>query len=180
MGDVDYTQVQREPCPVCGHDVASVPPSDLAPALIEAARRWTEFIAAVLDHPDGVRDLRVRPSDDVWSAVEYACHVRDVLSVFARRVETTLLTTDPEYGWWDHEAAVDDDHYAEQDPVAVADDITEGATELAHLVRRLGPAELTRTGTRLGVAFDVVGLIRFALHEAVHHLADARHVIPDP
>jgi hypothetical protein len=178
--DYDYVKVQHEACPVCGRNTSVVPSSDLAPALIDASRQWREFFGAVLDYPGGRDSLRERPAPEVWSAIEYGCHVRDVLSVFARRVELTLLAEEPEYGWWDHEAAVVEDHYVEQDAVAVGDDINSAATELARLSQPLDDAHRLLTGTRMGRSFTIDGLLRFALHEALHHLDDARAVVPQP
>ncbi|MGI9624721.1 MAG: DinB family protein [Acidimicrobiales bacterium] len=176
----DYSEVQLVMCPECGHDVAVVPDSDLAPALVDAGRKWFEFTSSVLDYPGGGEDLRTRPTPATWSAIEYGCHVRDVLSLFGRRVELALLAHRPEFVVWDHEAAVAAHHYAEQDPSAVADDIEVAAAELAATAQRLPPAALARSGTRDGVEFTVGGLIRFALHEMLHHLEDARTVVPAP
>lgn len=178
--DFDYTRVQHEPCPICAHDTSSIPAPDLAPALAEVARQWRDFVSAVLDYPGGADDLTVRPRDDVWSAVEYACHVRDVLSLFARRVELTLLADRPELTWWDHEAAVEDEYYAQQDPQGVSDDIVVAAAELSRMFQTLSADQRAREATRLGEPFTVEGLVRFAVHEAVHHLEDARKVVPAP
>ena len=60
--------------------------------------------------------VRARPAPDTWSALEYACHTRDVLSVFNRRVLLMVAEDRPELGWWDHEAAADDEAYNAQDP----------------------------------------------------------------
>ncbi len=176
--DFDYSRVQHEACPACGHDTSAVPTQDLAALVVDAGSKWSEFLTTVSDHPGGRADLCVHPSEGVWSALEYGCHVRDVLALFARRVELTLLTDRPRYEWWDHDAAVRSDRYAEQDPVAVAEDIGRGAGELARLMQPLGPDELSRQGTRLGTTFTVEGLVRFAIHEALHHLADALAVVP--
>jgi hypothetical protein len=176
--DFAYERVMYERCPLCGHDVATVPADDLAPAIIDAARRWHEFIDAVLADPEGAEWLRVRGSG--WCGLEYAAHVRDVLSLFTRRVETVVLVPEPELAWWDHEATAVDEHYREQDPRAVADDIVEGAEELAFVLQRLRPAQRLRVGIRRGHRFSIEGLVRFALHETLHHLEDARAVVPRP
>ena len=176
----DYTQVQHTACPGCGHDASAIPPADLAAALVDIGRRWREFLGAVTDHPGGVDALCVRPNENTWAALEYACHVRDVLSLFTRRVELTLLTHRPAHGWWDHEQAAVDEYYLAQDPIAVADDLEHSALELADLVQPLHPEAWERTSTRLDVEFTVAGLVRFAWHEAAHHLEDARAVVPAP
>ena len=103
-----------------------------------------------------------------------------MLALYARRVELTLLVDAPEFSDWDHEAAVALDHYVEQDPIAVADDIEAAAIALAATAQRLPAPALARLGTRAGVDFTIGDLIRLALHEALHHLADARAVIPAP
>ncbi len=178
--EFDPGDVQHQACPGCGHDISACPPPDLAPALVEAARRWAAFIGAVLDYPGGGADLRARPGADEWSAIEYACHVRDVLAMCARRVEITLLVDDPEYGGWDPDALAADEHYTDQDPLAVADDLGAAAMELARLAQPLPATARARRGTALGKPFTVDGLLRVALHEALHHLADARSVVPAP
>lgn len=178
--DFDFTRVQHEPCPFCGHDVSRYPAGDLASALVEAGRRWSEFLTTVVDHPGGGDGLCRRPQPDVWSAIEYGCHVRDWLSWAARQIELTVLADGPAYRAWDPAAAVEVDHYREQHPDAVADDIAAAAAEMARLVQRAGASAFDRTGTLAGVEFTVAGLCRYALHEALHHLGDARAVVPAP
>ena len=179
-GGFDLAGVQHQPCPACGHDPSAIPAADLAAAIVDVGRRWREFLVAVTDHPGGMDDLCQRRRPDEWSAIEYACHVRDVLGVFARRIQLALATHAPELGWWDHEQAAVDEHYLAQHPEAVADDIDRGATELADILQPLTPTAWERSATREGRPFTVAGLARFAWHEAVHHLDDARRVVPAP
>lgn len=176
----DDTQVERTACPACGHDASAIPEADLAAALVEIGRRWREFLGAVTDYPGGVDALGTRPAAEIWSALEYACHVRDMLSLSSRRVELTLLTHRPEHTAWDHEQAAIDEYYLAQDPAAVADDLDHSAAELADLVQPLRQAEWRRPATSDGVGCTVAGLVRSAWHEAVHHLDDARAVVPAP
>ena len=182
MGDAafDNSQIQHTACPACGHDASAIPTGDLAPALVDVGRRWREFLGAVTDYPGGVDALGTRPDPAAWSALEYGCHVRDVLSLFARRVEVSLLAHRPAHAWWDHEQAAIDDYYLAQDPAAVADDLEHAAAELAALVQPLRPEAWDRPSTTDGVEFTVAGLVRAAWHEAVHHLDDARSVVPAP
>ncbi len=176
--DFAYERVVHERCLRCGRDVSTIPPGDLAPSIIDAARQWQDFVDAVLADPDGAAWLRVQGSG--WSGVEYAAHVRDVLSLFTRRIEIVVLVDEPDLTWWDHEAAAIEEHYREQDPRAVADDIVEAAEELAFVLQRLRPTQRLRVGIRRGHRFTIDGLARFALHETLHHLDDARTVVPRP
>jgi hypothetical protein len=94
------------------------------------------------------------------------------------RVARTLVEDDPEYGWWDHEAAVTDEHYNEQDPTAVAGDLAANAQWLAGTLALVEGAEWDRTGTRRGTEpFTVAGLGRFTLHELSHHRWDAERLL---
>lgn len=165
----DWLRVLSEPCPQCGLDPSSATPEDLPVALRAEAGRWEELLTAAADTA-----VRRRPGDGSWSALEYGCHVRDVLSVMTERIARTLVEHEPEYGWWDHEAAVGDEHYAEQDPVAVAGDLAANAAWMAGTLSLVEGDEWGRRGTRRGSEpFTVAGLGRFSLHEMAHHLGDA-------
>ena len=167
-------------CDGCAHDTTGVPWGDLPSALAEAARQWRDFIGAVLDYPGGLDDLIVRPAPDCWSAVEYGCHVRDALALTARRIELTVLATEPALDPWDQDEVAEAQHYRDQDPQAVADDIMVAAHELGRLLQPLSDEHRRRTAT-LGVTVVAVeDLARTGLHETLHHLNDARTVIPQP
>jgi hypothetical protein len=165
----DWMRVLVEPCPHCGTDVSVVGPADLPDAVRAEAGRWETLLAETDDD-----QLRARPDDGSWTALEYGCHCRDVLSVMTERVARTLVEDDPEYGWWDHEASAVDEHYNEQDPMGVAGDLGANAEWLAGTLALVEGAEWDRRGTRRGAEpFTVAGLARFTLHELVHHREDA-------
>ena len=65
--------------------------------MAETAHAWI----AELARPD----VRERPAPGVWSPIEYACHVRDVHAVFARRVARMIAEDDPQFENWDQDAA---------------------------------------------------------------------------
>lgn len=170
----DYARVQFTGCPMCGRDTSNVPPADLAAAIADAARRWAGWLQTVTDHPGGIEELCLRPEPETWSAIEYACHVRDVLALFTRRSIQTVIEDVPEYGWWDHEQEAELGNYVQQDPVSVGRDLIRNAEEYAEALLVLQGDAWLRRGTRRGTEFTVVGLARFALHEAIHHLQDAQ------
>jgi hypothetical protein len=169
----EWTAVQRERCDECGLDASVIPVRQLPDAVRSIARRWRLFLAATR-----VDALRRRPRADHWSALEYAAHTRDVLRVFTERVELALAANDPQFGWWDHEAAAVAERYNEQDPVAVAA-VLEANADLFATVLAAVPADgWDRHGVRRpGEDFTVAGLARFALHEAHHHLQDAERAV---
>lgn len=160
-------------CAVCELTASEGPSSGLAGRLRDEAHRW----AGVLRDADDDA-VRRRPGPDVWSALEYGVHVRDVLAVFTERVLRTLAEIEPELGWWDHEAAMDDGFANESDRAAVGDDLVENAARLAEVLGRVAGDQWERVATRReSERFTVDLLARFALHEVVHHRDDAERAL---
>jgi hypothetical protein len=159
----------REPCTECGFDAAAVSTDDLADAMRELGDAWrTGFVV-------GAPSVTVRPDDATWSALEYACHTRDLLAAFASRVTLTLAQDNSDLGWWDHEAAAVDEFYNEQDPGAVLADLDLNAEHLAATLDQVPDDGWERSGIRRGTErFTVADMARFSLHEGHHHLQDAR------
>jgi hypothetical protein len=171
----DWFQVVADQhCDECGLEAAAVPQAQLGAAISEEGDRWAVLL---LELHEG-DELRRRPRADVWSALEYGAHVRDVLALFADRVALALAEEGPEFGWWDHEAAAVDKGYNEQDRQAVATALTEGAERLVSTLPRPNERAWQRAGTRRGrERFTVEGLARFALHEVRHHRIDAERAL---
>ena len=77
------------------------------------------------------QSLRTRPEPDQWSALEYACHVRDVLDLNVERVQRRAGRRRPRVRRpSDRDAAVTERDYNGQDPSAVADEIDANAAAL--------------------------------------------------
>ena len=171
----DWTRTTREACPDCGADTTTVDDAAIGPALTTAVADFGRTLAAA--DPAGVR---VRPADGVWSALEYACHSRDVIGVFEHRVRRTAKTPGQSLGWWDHEASAIEDAYNEQVPVLVAEEMAAMARSfalvLAGLEAEVWDAEAER---RPGERFTVREMARFVLHELIHHRWDAENSL-DP
>lgn len=168
-----WARTQFEACEECGFDPAKIGPGDLADAFRGLARRYRAPLTRFLPGEDPAVVVRARPSPGTWSALEYACHVRDVLRIFDARVSRALVEDQPEFEWWDHEAAALDESYNTQDPVAVVDDLAGRAEAFAVTLASVRTDGWDRTGSRRGGdVFTVAGLGRFTLHEASHHLLD--------
>jgi hypothetical protein len=65
-------------------------------------------------------DLRTRSRPGVWSPLEYACHLRDVLLVQRERVLAARSTNRPDCYPMGRDERVEHDGYAEQEPEDVA------------------------------------------------------------
>ena len=79
---------------------------------------------------------RQRPRPDVWSPLEYACHVRDVFRLFDQRLGLMLAEDDPQFANWDQDDTAVDDRYGEQDPAVVAGELAACRRGHRRLVRR--------------------------------------------
>lgn len=152
---------------------------DDVPAASRTVRQWAAQIAEIL-RTTGI-DLRSRREPEVWSLLEYACHVRDVFLVQRERILSTrrldgfvCVSMGPE--------RVEYDGWAEQEPEDVARQLTDAALMLANVLDRLDAEAWKRemlypypepaTRTISWVALHTV-------HEAHHHHFDIRRLLQD-
>jgi hypothetical protein len=159
----DWTWVVSQPCPECGLDAAHIEYDEIPNRLTANAASWVEVLQR--------DDVKTRPSPDVWSPLEYACHVRDVFVLFDQRLVRMLTEDDPLFANWDQDETAVQDRYAEQDPATVARQIPPAAEQLA--TRFAQVTDRARTGRRSdGAVFTVDSFARYLLHDPVHHLHD--------
>jgi hypothetical protein len=161
----DWTWVLRRPCPECGLDTNSFTREDIAAIVRVNAAAWREPLAA----PNAVR----RPQPDKWSALEYGCHVRDVLRLYDYRLSLMLTEDDPLYPNWDQDDTAIADRYDTQDPATVADELAAAAEAVASRFGAVSGAQWERPGRRSdGAVFSVETFGRYFVHDPVHHLYD--------
>jgi uncharacterized damage-inducible protein DinB len=161
----DWTWVLDQPCPDCGFDAEAVAVGELAPLTRDNVSAWLR----ALDQPDAA----TRPTPDVWSALEYACHVRDVHRIFAGRLDQMLADDDPLFANWDQDAAALEGRYAEQEATEVADGLAQAAEAVAQIYDSVAADQWLRRGRRSnGSAFTVASLGRYHLHDVIHHTYD--------
>ncbi len=169
----DWTWVLEQPCPECGFDVKDYPRDALAAAVRENARQWAAVLAG--DH------LAERPRDDVWSPLEYGCHVRDVYRIMDGRTALLLTEDAPVFQNWDQDETALAERYDLQRPPIVAGELADAATAFAERLGTVTAAQWDRTGTRSnGSVFSVATLGAYAVHDVVHHLWDVSSTTPPP
>ena len=132
----------------------------------------TTALAALLPTV-GDEALRRRPRPEVWSPVEYACHVRDVLLTFAVRVHRGVVedrpVLDPMYADWRAQRF----GYARTGLDVLSAELAPAAAGFADEVRAVPDDAWDRTVVRRPEEERTVRwLVRQAAHECVHHLAD--------
>jgi len=163
--DKDWTWVLDRRCPECGYDSTQITRSELPAATRSTAATWQTVLEG--------DDVAMRPSPSVWSPLEYACHVRDVYSLFGQRVALMLAEDDPQFENWDQDATAVQGQYSEQDPARVSVDLGAAAASLAALFESVPADAWERPGRRSnGSRFTVDSLGRYYLHDVVHHLHD--------
>ena len=163
----DWTWVLDRPCDECGFDAAGFGVEQLPDLIRDNTHGWSSALART--------DVAVRPAPHIWSALEYACHVRDVHLLFERRVRSMLEEQAPTFENWDQDATAVEQEYGEQDPVTVEVELIEAAGLVAGRYATVSGAAWSRTGTRSnGSVFTVESLGRYHLHDVVHHLYDVR------
>ena len=120
------------------------------------------------------------PLPRVWSALEYACHVRDVLRVQHDRLRLALAEDRPAFVPMGREERVIADAYNAQPLDAVLRELGVAAEDLAEALDGLGDAAWGRTGvynypTR--AERDMTWLGRHTVHEGRHHHMDVERVL---
>ena len=60
-------------------------------------------------------DVGVRPTPDIWSALEYACHVRDVFKLYDLRLHLMLDRDAPKFANWNQDVTAVEQRYGAQD-----------------------------------------------------------------
>jgi hypothetical protein len=163
--DKNWTWVLERPCPECAFDASGFPHDEVAAALRANASAWPMLLESPF--------ARTRPSVDKWSALEYACHVRDVFTLFDERLVLMLEQDDPLFENWDQDATAIADRYEEQDPERVGHELKRTGAVLADRFDSVPAGAWTRRGRRGdGAAFTIDSFSRYLLHDPVHHLYD--------
>ena len=161
----DWTWVLDKRCDECGFEASAFPREQVGRMTRENAARWRPL----LSHPL-VTD---RPTEDRWSALEYACHVRDVFRLYDARLQMMIEQDGPHYPNWDQNEAAIEGRYEVADPSKVADEIERASDGVAARFESVGPDQWTRTGFRSdGARLTIESFARYFIHDPIHHVFD--------
>jgi hypothetical protein len=160
----------------CGFVFDAVPNAAVPAALRTAA----STIADILGRPELADAVVRRPEPTVWSALEYAGHLRDVFLAQRDRALLAQVVDTPTFVPIYRDERVGLARYNDDRPDVVAAELVMAADLFARLFERLSADQLARPCiySYPEVAERDVGWVgRNALHEAIHHLADVRRVL---
>jgi hypothetical protein len=155
-------------CTECGFAYADVTADTLPGRLANFGPRYTTTLTAA-------PEPRRRPAPEVWSPLEYTCHVRDVLDVQRDRLQLALRVEAPEFPPMGRDELAVTSAYHRQDPDEVLRQLTAAALALAAAFGGLRGAGWNRVGvypwpgrrTR-----TMLWLGQHTVHEGEHHLRD--------
>lgn len=165
---------QMEQCAECKFSYGAADRQDLPGILASFGPAYDTRMAR--DH----KEVTLRPSPEVWSPLEYACHVRDVFLIQRDRLYLALVEDRPSFAPAYREERVEFDGYAVQAPDEVAQQIEMAATLVARAFSRLTNGQWERrlmynypTPTEQSVEW----LAHHTAHEATHHLYDIDRIL---
>ncbi|MCW2685296.1 MAG: hypothetical protein JWR37_186, partial [Mycobacterium sp.] len=123
-----------------------------------AMPRWQSVLQRV--------QVRIRPNPNTWSALEYACHARDVHAIFGERARLMLNQENPEFENWDQDQTAIEKRYWTSDPDVFAGEIEAAGKLAAAAFTGLSEAQWSRVGRRSnGSVFTIETLGLYYLHD---------------
>jgi hypothetical protein len=175
-----WHRIQSDACPQCGDQPSALPVEALGPLAVERAAAWREFLEQADED-----DLREIPEPGVFSPLQYAAHVRDILRVYTDRMllgleqdaPTVPIFQPPQEVW---------EEYNRSDVSELAADLETQARRLDETGAGMEPTSWSRIvvndrGVYGVYTFTLAGLACNAVHETHHHLLDAQGTLdPSP
>jgi hypothetical protein len=161
--------VTTEQCQECGFNGDDWSDAEALEALGELPSRWATAVSDITSS-DALR----RPVPEMWSIAEYTDHVREVLFGMRFLLETAVNQPGTDLG-----VSPESRFDAEPRPVEVESALAGIGRESATLRESISelPAiawESTVILDNLGV--DVHWILRYAVHDATHHLLDVERL----
>jgi hypothetical protein len=139
---------------------------------VQAIRLLPAQLRATVDAvPAGIR--RQRPVPSTWSVAEYACHIRDVLISTTVRLHRGRTENAPSVDPMFNDLRAELFGYNQADLTAVLQETAAATAGLREEIRRMTGPDWERVVLRQpGEQRTNRWLVRQAMHEGVHHLAD--------
>ena len=167
----DWTWTAQRACAECGFDASAIRVEGLGSQVLALTTPWQYVLAG--------SDVAQRPEPTTWSPLEYACHIHEVLDVFAERFALILRKDNPTLPNWDQDDAAVAGQYAAQAPARLAREIPGRAAALVAVLGRFAELAWERRALRSdGAQFTALTLARYLLHDLAHHLHDVGVAVP--
>jgi DinB family protein len=160
-------------CDACAFDFAAIDVPDALAAITSLPLQVRSAVAVASDIA-----LRRRPAPDVWSAMEYVCHLRDVYATYTIRLHRVRTEDSPAVEPMFSDLRAIRFRYAQLPLLPVLDELESHIAGFRDEAATLAPQDWRRTVSRRPEELRTARwLVRQALHEGRHHLADIREVL---
>lgn len=159
-------------CDWCGFTYGDHGAESISDEIASLGGRFEALLAA--PSSDEAR-FTSRPAIAVWSAVEYGCHVRDVLLAQRERLLLALVEDEPTFVPIYRDQRADLARYSDEPRRQVAREITFASDLLAWVLTGLDVDAWNRTcvyNFPESSVRTVMWLAQHTLHEGEHHLRD--------
>jgi S-DNA-T family DNA segregation ATPase FtsK/SpoIIIE len=166
-------------CEQCGFNYGTGDLQGTVTLLVRQAAESAMALTKAAAGPDS-DVVRLRPEPEVWSAIEYACHIRDVLEVQRLRIAQCLAEDRPVYAPMDRTGRVKQEKYEFQNPVEVGAAVMKFAREFGAAAKVLTPPELARLGLYnypVRAPRSLSWIVRHTAHEIQHHRHDIIEIL---
>lgn len=162
-------------CAECGFVYKDHAVDGVAVELASLGARYASRLQVPAGAADCEESLRRRPEPEVWSALEYACHVRDVLLAQRERLFLALVEDCPSFAPIYPARRVELARYGSEDPARLGKELEIAAGLAARAFAGVDSVDWSRpcfytypSPARRSVAW----LAQHTLHEGEHHLLD--------
>lgn len=146
---------------------------------VERIAAMPAFLEAAL-HEAGEENLSARPSDDEFSLVEQACHLRDLeREGYLVRVRRILSENVPELDAFDGQAIAAARNYRDQDAHAAAQDFAAARRELVSLLAPLSSDAYGRTALFSGKRITLSDLLTLIDAHDGEHRDEIERILDD-
>jgi Mycothiol maleylpyruvate isomerase N-terminal domain len=161
-------------CPECALDYGTLHPPFAINTLKSFPRRYAEALEQASPGEDTDAVLRTRPAEGVWSAIEYAAHVADLMEPFATVVHRMYSEDNPDLSdvFFDENKKAAADKYNEQGKDAILSRMKSGVDRLVAEAGKVGANRWGRMASFGWGDRDLLTMLQNSVHEGVHHLID--------
>lgn len=171
------------PCPGCQLDRAALTPLDAVRWVRTLPHRYRRAfgnpVAADSRPDDPDSPLRARPRPEVWSPVEYLGHAVDMLDIIAPAIRRCVVEDDPELWIFDPEEQAEEQDYNGVPLAELISRLETACADLSLTIDDIDPEEWQRQGRLDDHRVSALDLLRRAIHEGIHHLADIEAAMDD-
>lgn len=162
-------------CDTCDFNYTDYEFDDISKNINSLVSQYAKRLQAGIDDPDIEIALWSRPSPQIWSGLEYCCHIRDVFLIQRERLFTTLVESTPSFSPLYADQRAELGRYGAENIEQVGLEIKVSANLFSKILLEINDEQKSRTfiyDYPTTCERNITWLARHTLHEAYHHLRD--------